>query len=207
MLPRQRSDEVHDIQCIILQDVLRDDRSENVKILGILLHPDHIHVLPGPALSYWSHNQGIPQDCFNCCVILHLLCWVQGCTPHQMVIEPRGEKSEINDGSLTLSTPSSDGILTSCKTQSLLGCHINELSCCLINMSHLLVFPGEMMQIEVVKQYILGVSIEQLQDLYIPRSIISQDALEDYAQYVMDFTTSLSRQHGWLQCLTPRNHS
>ena len=48
---------------------------------------------------------------------------------------------------------------------------------------------------------------EDAQDLYIPRSITSQDTLKDYAQYVMDFITSLSRQHGWLQCLTPRNHS
>ena len=48
---------------------------------------------------------------------------------------------------------------------------------------------------------------EDTQDLYVPRSIISQDALENYAQYVMDFITSLSRQHGWLQHLTPRSHS
>ena len=83
-----------------------------------------------------------------------------------MIIEPRGEKSEINDGFLALSTSSSDGILTSCKTQSLLGCHINELLCCLISTSHLLVSPGGMMQIEVIKQYILGVSIKQLQYLF-----------------------------------------
>ena len=44
-------------------------------------------------------------------------------------------------------------------------------------------------------------------DLYVPRSIISQDSLEEYVQYVMDFITSLSRQYGRLQCLTPRNHS
>lgn len=43
--------------------------------------------------------------------------------------------------------------------------------------------------------------------LYIPRHIISQDSLEGYAQYVMDFTTSLSRHHGKLQRLTPRSHS
>ena len=44
------------------------------------------------------------------------------------------------------------------------------------------------------------------QDLYVLRYIISQDFLEDYVQYVMDFITSLSRQHGRLQCLTPRSH-
>ena len=32
--------------------------------------------------------------------------------------------------------------------------------------------------------------------LCVPRFIISRDSLEDYAQYVMDFATSLSRQHG-----------
>ena len=37
---------------------------------------------------------------------------------------------------------------------------------------------------------------EDTQDLYVPRYIIFRDSLEDYAQYVMDFTTSLSRQHG-----------
>ena len=47
---------------------------------------------------------------------------------------------------------------------------------------------------------------EDAQDLYIPRSITSQDTLEDYALYVMNFTTSLSRQHDQLQRLTPRNH-
>ena len=48
---------------------------------------------------------------------------------------------------------------------------------------------------------------EDARDLYVPRYITSQDSLEDYAQYVMDFTTSLSRQHGRLQRLTPRSHS
>ena len=49
--------------------------------------------------------------------------------------------------------------------------------------------------------------VEDAQDLYVPSSITSQDSLENYAQYVMDFTTSLSRQHGRLQRLTPRSHS
>ena len=44
-------------------------------------------------------------------------------------------------------------------------------------------------------------------DLYVPRSIISQDSLEEYAQYVMDFITSLSRQHDWLLHLIHRSHS
>ena len=48
---------------------------------------------------------------------------------------------------------------------------------------------------------------EDARDLYIPGYIISRDFLEDYAQYVMDFTTSLSRQHGRLQRLSPRSHS
>ena len=82
-----------------------------------------------------------------------------------MIIESESEKSEINDDSLTLFTLPSDGILTSCKTQSLLGCHINELLCCLISMSHSLASSEEMMQIEVVKQYILEVFIKQLQYL------------------------------------------
>ena len=43
-------------------------------------------------------------------------------------------------------------------------------------------------------------------DLYVLRYIIFQDFLENYAQYVMDFTTSLSRQHGHQQRLTPRSH-
>ena len=48
--------------------------------------------------------------------------------------------------------------------------------------------------------------VKDAQNLYVPSSITSQNSLEDYAQYVMDFITSLSRQHGWLQCLTPRSH-
>ena len=36
---------------------------------------------------------------------------------------------------------------------------------------------------------------EDAWDLYVLRSIISQDSLEKYAQYVMDFITSLSEQH------------
>ena len=48
---------------------------------------------------------------------------------------------------------------------------------------------------------------EDAQGLCIPGYIISQDFLEDYAQYVMDFTTFLSRQHGWLQRFIPRSHS
>ena len=31
---------------------------------------------------------------------------------------------------------------------------------------------------------------------YAPRYIITQRPLEDYAQYIMDFTISMSRQHG-----------
>ena len=34
--------------------------------------------------------------------------------------------------------------------------------------------------------------MEDAQDLYVPSSITSQDFLEDYAQYVMDFTTFLA---------------
>ena len=45
------------------------------------------------------------------------------------------------------------------------------------------------------------------QVLSVPRCITSRNSLEDYAQYVMDFTTSLSRQHGSLQRLSPRSHS
>ena len=48
---------------------------------------------------------------------------------------------------------------------------------------------------------------EDAQDLYVPRYITSRDSLEDYARYVMDFTTFLSRQHGRLQRLSPRSHS
>ena len=48
---------------------------------------------------------------------------------------------------------------------------------------------------------------EDAWDLYVLRSIISQDSLEEYAQYIMDFTTSLSGQHGRLLRLTPRSHS
>ena len=43
-------------------------------------------------------------------------------------------------------------------------------------------------------------------DLYVPRSIISQNFLEKYVQYVMDFITSLSEQHDWLLCLISRSH-
>ena len=53
-----------------------------------------------------------------------------------------------------------------------------------------------------------GVQVEEdTRGLFIPRQILSQDSLEGYAQYVMDFTISLSRHHGRLRCLTPRSHS
>lgn len=45
------------------------------------------------------------------------------------------------------------------------------------------------------------------QVLSVPRCITSWNSLEEYAQYVIDFTTSLSRQHGCLQHLSPRSHS
>ena len=48
---------------------------------------------------------------------------------------------------------------------------------------------------------------EDARGLCVPGFITSRDSLEDYAQYVMDFATSLSRQHGRLQRLTPRSHS
>ena len=48
---------------------------------------------------------------------------------------------------------------------------------------------------------------EDAQGFYVPRYITSRDSLEDYAQYVMDFTTFLSRQHGRLQRLSLRSHS
>ena len=34
----------------------------------------------------------------------------------------------------------------------------------------------------------------------------SWDFLGNYMQYVMNFITSLSRQHDWLQCLTSKSH-
>ena len=43
-------------------------------------------------------------------------------------------------------------------------------------------------------------------DLYVLRSIISQNSLEKYAQYVMNFITSLSKQHDWLLHLISRSH-
>ena len=48
---------------------------------------------------------------------------------------------------------------------------------------------------------------EDVQGLYIPRDITSRDSLKEYAEYLMDFTTSLSRKHGWLQHPSPRSHS
>lgn len=49
---------------------------------------------------------------------------------------------------------------------------------------------------------------EDARDLfYISKHITSQDSLERYAQYIMDFTTSLSKHHGKKQHLTPRCHS
>ena len=53
----------------------------------------------------------------------------------------------------------------------------------------------------------IGQVKEDAQSLYVPRYITSQDSLEDYAQYVLDFTTSLSRQHGRLQRLSPKSRS
>ena len=53
----------------------------------------------------------------------------------------------------------------------------------------------------------MGQVEEDAWGLCVPGFIISWDSLKDYMQYVMDFTTSLSRQHGQLQHLTPRSHS
>ena len=36
------------------------------------------------------------------------------------------------------------------------------------------------------------------QNLLVPRGITSRESLEEYAQYVVDFTSALSQQHGRL---------
>ena len=46
-----------------------------------------------------------------------------------------------------------------------------------------------------------------MSEIFVFLDISPPDFLKNYAQYVMDFTASLSRQHGWLLCLIPRSHS